>query len=163
MGQAIREEASPPPLRAPDVIERLQALAHVEIDATYAFETAIGRLESDEVTDCLVTFRDDHAAHVVEISSLIYGYGGKPPRPVRDWKGFLLEGAMHLRSVTGAKDALMALRLVETLALRFYGDLLDLDVPLDLRRTLERHRDSNQGHLLAIERRLENIAREFGG
>lgn len=158
MGQAIRDVKPATPLKVPELIEHLQALAHVEIDATYAYETAIGKLRDDEFCDLLVRFRDEHAAHVVDVSSLIYGYGGKAPKPVRDWKGFLLEGAMRLRSVSGTEDAVKALRLVETLALRFYNDLLKFGIPADLRVLLERHRDANQTHLNTFEKRLEWLA-----
>lgn len=152
MGQAIRDEKAPEtkPTTA-ELIEQLQGLAHVEIDATYALETAIGKHQNEKLAALMEGLRDDHVAHVLEISSLIYGYGGQAPKPVRDWKGFLLEGATHLRSSLETEYVLKALRLVETLAVRFYDDLLNQDIPKELRTTLSQHRNTNERHLSALE------------
>lgn len=151
MGQSISNEKPSTPLTKTELIEQLQGLAHVEIDATYAFETAISKITDEDLADAMEAFRDDHVAHVLEISNLIFGYGGKAPKPVRDWKGFLLEGAMHLRSSLGREGTLKALRLVEILTLRFYEDILNQDVPNELRATITRLHERNERHLKSIE------------
>src|SRR5919198_4895882 len=93
-----------------DLINRLEKLIQLDIDAVGAYEQAIEAIDILEVRDRLAEFRDDHERHVAELSAALRRMGGEPPRRSPDMKGFLIEGYTAVRSSMGSAGALRAMK-----------------------------------------------------
>lgn len=140
------------------LVETLCSLCQYDIDAVYAYEQVLGNIDTADVHQRLTQFREDHERHVLELSSVIFGFGGTPPTVNRDLKGFLMEGYSLLRSPTGTEGALKAMRFGEIMTNRAYADAMTMELSAELRQMLEANREDERRHLDYIETTLEEIS-----
>jgi uncharacterized protein (TIGR02284 family) len=138
-----------------ETIKTLSDLCQLDIDAVYAYEQAIERIDHSEIRSNLESFKADHERHMNDLSQAIRDLGADPPERKRDFKGFLLEGFTALRGITGTEGALKAMRSNEKLTNRNYEDALSKDLPADVRELVRRNREDERRHLTYIERALE--------
>lgn len=143
------------------IIERLNDLAQLDVDAVEAYSHAIKHLEYDDIRKKLVEFQDDHKGHIRELASLVQQLGGKPLKPSPDLKGYLIEGYTALKSVTGTKGALEAMRTNEILTNRKYGEAAALDFPEEVMKLIRTNFTHEQLHLQFIEEILSTPRREL--
>jgi rubrerythrin len=147
-----------------ELLNLLEDLAHVDIDAWHAYGQAMERIENAlEIRRKLEEFREDHRRHETELAGKIVALGGNPPEFSKDFKGHLIEGFTALRSITGTQGALAAMRSNEQLTNRKYAKALDeLALPSDIRMLLEGGYADEQRHLQYIEDRLDYLVEEKG-
>lgn len=134
-----------------EIVEQLNNLIQLDIDAAHAYTQAIERLEYHDIQRKLADFRDDHINHKDRLSALVHEMGGEPPADKPDLKGYLIEGFTALRSMMGTKGALEAMRTNERLTNRKYGDSTQRDFPEDIRIILATNYTDEQRHLEYIE------------
>jgi uncharacterized protein (TIGR02284 family) len=145
------------------IIDRLEALIHLDVDAVHAYEQALDRIEAPTIAARLASFRDDHERHIDDLMAAIRSLGAQPPEPSRDIKGVLLEGMTALRSMTGSEGALKAMKMNEELTNRRYQEALEADLPPTIRAVVERNRMDEARHLAYIEECLRLRAWETAG
>lgn len=133
-----------------DVIDHLQALIKLDIDAIHAYDQAIKRIEQPLFRDRLVTFQEDHRRHVDDLSAKMRELGETPPAFTPDFKGFFLEGFTALRSMTGTKGALEAMETNERLTTSRYEKASSLDFPSDIAILIKQNYADEQRHLSFI-------------
>lgn len=134
-----------------DVLDRLQSLAQLDIDAVRAYSSAIERIDLPDVREKLISFRADHEQHISDLSGLIREMNAEPPKPTPDIKGFFIEGFTAIRSVTGTEGALKAMKGNEELTNKKYAEALELELPSQVREVVQRNRDDERRHLEYIE------------
>jgi rubrerythrin len=139
------------------VVKQLESLRQLDFDAIQAYEQAIEKIDLVTVRSQLESFRDDHARHVADLTRLLEGLGETPETLGRDLKGVLLEGMTALRSVTGTKGALKAMRMNEKLTNKAYEEALDEDLPDQVREVVLRNRADEARHLEYIELAIDQI------
>lgn len=145
-----------------DLAEKLGKLMRLDGDAMHAYIRAIRGSKTASVRETLSNFRDDHGRHIAELSLAIRNLGESPPRYSRDFKGFLIEGFIAVRSMAGTKGALKAMRTNEQFTNRRYNEALSLDLPDDVRDVVERSYEDEHRHLAYIEQALINRVWERG-
>lgn len=145
-----------------EIIDRLVNLVHLDIDAVHAYGHAIKQIDLVTIRETLEQFLEDHDRHVRNLSDKIRDLGGSPPEYSRDFKGFLIEGFTAIRSLTGTKGALEAMKTNERLTNRKYEDAMKWDVPIDLKTLLQRNFEDEKRHLQFIEQALEKRMWEQG-
>ena len=135
-------------LTNPELVTRLSELCQVDVDAVYAYEKAIAAIgdEDSQIRRTIEGFRDDHVEHVLNLSSVIWGLGGKPPTVSRDLKGIFLEGLTALQGLLGLKGALSAMSLNESISNKAYDAALSWEMPDGLRLLIEEHREDEHRH-----------------
>ena len=144
-----------------DIIEHLNDLMQLDHDAVETYERALEHVEDDlDVQDDLLVFKLDHERHITELSGAIIALGGKPKEPKRDVKGLLLEGLTALRSVTGTKGALKAMRMNEKITNKTYTRAVELDLPPAAKAIVAANLEDERRHLAAIETHIERLDAE---
>jgi uncharacterized protein (TIGR02284 family) len=134
------------------VLDKLQSLAHLDIDALGAYTSAIERIDLADVREKLISFRSDHERHISDLSRLIEEFGAQPPKHSADLKGLFIQGFTAIRSMVGNEQALKAMKANEEVANRKYAEALELELPEEVRVVIQRNRDDERRHLEYIEK-----------
>jgi uncharacterized protein (TIGR02284 family) len=141
---------------ANDVIQELNGLIKLDLDAIRAYDQAIEACEHVTIRGALGEFKRDHEQHVTDLSAQVTLLGGTPATE-RDLLGVLIEGFTAITS-HGDQSALMAMRGNEELTNRRYASALENELPLAARAVVEKNYQDEQRHLAwikeAIDRRL---------
>jgi uncharacterized protein (TIGR02284 family) len=135
------------------LIEKLNDLIALDIDAVNAYETAIKRVEASDVRERLRGFQQDHERHIRDLSGCVVDLHGKP-RQKADTKGFFLKSFTAITSMMGDKAALAAMKGNEQLINRGYDKALEENWPPSVRTVIERNRADERKQLAFIEELL---------
>ena len=139
------------------LIDELNRLIQLDFDASKTYEQAIKKVDDPAVRDDLEQFRLDHLRHINNLSTLVQELGGTPIDAHRDFKGLLLESMTWLRSATGTKGALKAMRMNERLTNTTYRKASDADIPPQVRTLLEENLADERRHLASIDMHLQRM------
>lgn len=135
------------------VVEKLNDLIKLDVDAIHAYDQAISACTMDELKRNLTDFRADHDRHVRDLSDCVRALGGQPDVR-RDWKGFFISGFTAIVS-QGDHSALVAMQTNEELTNSTYRKALDLEnLSPDVRSLLEKNYSDEQRHLQWIKAQL---------
>ncbi|MDB4955177.1 MAG: hypothetical protein JWO36_2746 [Myxococcales bacterium] len=140
-----------------DVIKELNDLRQLDYDAAKTYEEAISRIDEIEVKEDLEIFRRDHVRHMDELAIAVGVLGGEVKEVGRDLKGTLLEGMTKLRSVTGTKGALSAMRMNEKFTNKSYEEASQLALPETARELVLRNLADERRHLETIQMHLDRL------
>ena len=140
------------------LIEVLSKLAQVDIDALHVYNQASKEVEDEVIRGRIEEFRSDHRKHIDILSGEIRTLGGNPPELSRDFKGFVIEGFTALRSLTGMKAALKALKTTEKITCRYYGEAIPKDLPDPVKDILRKHFSDEKVHLDYFDSNLHAIS-----
>jgi uncharacterized protein (TIGR02284 family) len=110
-----------------DVIELLNDLIRLDVDAIHAYSQAIDACKRAEIRDKLSEFRAEHEGHIEVLSGEVQSLGGTPDVR-KDFKGLLVEGFAAIVS-QGDASALLAMRANEEITTRTYQHALEKDPP----------------------------------
>jgi uncharacterized protein (TIGR02284 family) len=132
------------------LVEKLDDLIALDIDAVNAYQAAIDRITVPVLQEKLREFQGDHRRHIRELSDCVVRYGGTP-RQTADFKGFFLKGFTAVTSMMGNEAALRAMRTNEQLTNRTYQKALQEAWPADVRVLIEKNFADEQRHLAYIQ------------
>ncbi|WP_187344975.1 ferritin-like domain-containing protein [Cystobacter ferrugineus] len=132
------------------MLERLNDLIALDIDAVGAYEAAINRIDVESLRMNLREFQQDHERHIRDLSQVVRTLGGTP-RQKPDAKGFILKGFTAVTSMMGTEAALQAMRGNENLTNRSYRNALNEEWSPEARAIIERNYMDEQRHLAFIE------------
>ncbi|GFO53375.1 hypothetical protein GMSM_03820 [Geomonas sp. Red276] len=130
-----------------EMIERLNDLIQLDVDAVEAYSQVIKHLEYDDICRRLRDFQDDHQAHIQKLRSLIMQLDGRPIEARPDFKGYLLEGFTMLMSVSGSLGAMEAMKANEVITNRNYGKAVELPWPEGIKSVLIDNYSQEERHL----------------
>jgi uncharacterized protein (TIGR02284 family) len=142
------------------IIDRLNDLIHLDIDAISAYDSAIRACEHESVAAPLRQFRSDHERHVRDLAEEVRALGGTPSER-RDLKGFLIKGFTAIAS-RGTHSALMVMRGNEELTNRIYQKALKEELPDGVREVVELNYSDERRHLEWIQQALDQRVWEQG-
>ncbi len=146
-----------------NIVDELNKLIQLDFDASKTYEQALEHAEDDEqVREDLTAFRADHLRHIGDLGIVIRRLRGEPIEPNRDVKGVLLEGMTKLRSVTGVKGALKAMRMNEKLTNKTYDKASEMDLPAEVRAVIDANLADERRHLATIDAHLERLGVDIG-
>ncbi|MCM2279735.1 MAG: ferritin-like domain-containing protein [Oligoflexia bacterium] len=143
-------------MRQDDIIGKLKKLAQLDIDAIHAYDHAVENIDTPEIKNAMLGFRQDHFRHVENLSRVIAGLGGTAPAFKKDFKGHVIEGFTALRSKTGPEQALKAMRSNEKLTNSMYGEALTWPVDPAARAVIRANAEDERRHLAYIEQVLND-------
>jgi len=134
----------------------LNEIIQLDIDASFAYLQAIEAIEEDDIRINFMKFQNDHLRHIKELSAAVIKLGGIPPEHTKDFKGYLIEGITNLRSITGSKGALKAMKTNEKMTNYLYKNALNnKDMPVKIQLILQQNYHDAERHLQYIEDVLE--------
>lgn len=142
-----------------EIIENLEKLIQLDVDATHAYDQAIKNVSEQVIKDKLISFQADHRRHVDLLAAKMLELGGTPPELTTDFKGFFITGFTALRSLTGTKGALEAMETNERLTTSKYSDASKLSFPVDIASVIQSNLADEQRHLAFIREALSTITR----
>ena len=130
-----------------NLIEALSNLVQLDIDAVHAYDQALKEIDDPIIKDRLLKFQDDHRNHISGLSKQIENLGGNPPEQSQDFKGYVIEAFTAIRSFTGLKGALKAIKSVEEITNRHYGEVVSWEAPAELKEVLRTYFSEEKVHL----------------
>lgn len=74
---------------------------------------------------------------------------------IKELKGYVIEAFAVLRTAVGMKSALKALKTAETIACRYYGQIVSKETPSALKDRLRKHFSDKKIHLEYINNNLK--------
>ena len=119
-------------------IRALVGLAHLDMDAYFAYNHALARLDNPVMREHLRRMRSGHLEYVLALRTAIHVAGGVPPALTRDFRGLLLEGMTIVQTVSGTTGVLRAMCSIEEIVCRGYAETLALGLPDDFQMLCER-------------------------
>jgi len=140
-----------------NLIEALPNLVQLDIDAVYAYDQALKEIDDPIIKDRLLKFQDDHRNHISGLSKQIEALGGQPPEYSQDIKGYVIEAFAAIRSFTGLKGALAAMKTTEEITNRYYGEAVSRDAPSAVKEVLRTFFSEEKVHLDYITSNLQAL------
>lgn len=144
-----------------EMIDRLNDLIQLDVDAVEAYDHAIRHVGYEDIRKRFRGFQDDHRAHIRNLTELVQQLGGTAIKPKPDLKGFLIEGFTALMSLTGTKSALEAMKMNERMTNRKYQEAAALEMPEEVLKLLRVNLSQENRHLDYIEELLSIPRREL--
>ena len=140
-----------------NLTEALSNLVQLDIDAVYAYDQALKEIDDPIIKDRLLKFQDDHRNHISGLSKHIQALGGQPPEYSQDIKGYVIEAFAAIRSFTGLKGALAAMKTTEEIANRYYGEVVSWEAPSAVKEVLRTYFSEEKVHLNYITSNLQAL------
>ena len=137
-----------------EILDQLERLIQLDVDATHAYDQAIKNLEQSLIRDKRLSFQGDHRRHIDVLSEKMRELQGTPPDLTADFKGFFLKGFTALRSMMGTKGALQAMESNEKITTSTYEKAAGLDFPADVAVIVRSNLADEQRHLTFIREAL---------
>ena len=141
-----------------DLLNQLEDLIQLEVDATHAYDQAIKAIDEPAIKDRLTEFLEDHHRHIELLSAQVQKLGAPPPELSSGFRGFLIFGSAALRSLSGTKGALEAMEINEKKSCSSYLNACELDWPGEIRSLIRANLADEQRHLAFICEELAPIA-----
>ena len=141
-----------------NLIEALSNLVQLDIDAVHAYDQVLKEIDDAIIKDRLQTFQNDHRSHISGLSKQIEELGGQPPENSRDIKGYVIEAFTAIRSFTGLKGALKAIKTTEEITNRYYGEVVSWKTPCAAKEVLRTYFSEEKVHLDYITSNLQAMA-----
>ncbi|HVK74747.1 MAG TPA: ferritin-like domain-containing protein [Kofleriaceae bacterium] len=149
------------PMSDKEIFAKLIDLIQLDADAVGLYTKALEHIEDDpDVVADLESFRADHERHIEDLSQCVIDLGGEPPPVDRDLKGALLEVVTAVRSATGTKGALKAMRSNEKLTNKTYEKAAELEFPEAAAVIVAKNLLDERRHLTMIETHLDRMKEE---
>ena len=142
-----------------DILDNLEKLIQLDVDATHAYDQAIKNVDEPVIKDKLIQFQADHRKHIDLLSAKVLELGGTPPELTSDFKGFFISGFTALRSLTGTKGALEAMETNERLTTSRYEEACKWDFPVDISAIVRSNFADEQRHLAFIREAIPTVRR----
>ena len=135
-----------------ELLKELESLAKLDVDAVFAYSSAIERIDLPDVKNQLTLFRADHERHISDLTPFIVRLGGQAPTRTPDLKGYIIQGFTAIRSMMGNEAALKAMKGNEELTNKTYEKALEFDFPVDIKNVVQRNREDERRHLEYVNR-----------
>ena len=144
-----------------EVIELLNDLIQLDVDAVEAYGQVIRHLEYDDIAKRLIDFQDDHKKHIMTLSAMVQRLDGKPVKASPDFKGYLMEGFTAIMSISGSIGAIEAMKANEVLTNRKYRQAAACDLPEEVMELVKSNLSQEQWHLRYVEEVLSTPRHEL--
>jgi len=131
-------------------LDALMAVARMDAEAAAVYEAASELIAIDEITEQLLSFRDDHLRHVEELNQLLAERGGDPVTEEVDPDASMLVELAEAMGAIGPKPGIAAVIGNEQLTNSVYQSTMDLPLDDRARALLERNLADERRHLTAL-------------
>ena len=145
-------------LKEKNLIAALSNLVQLDIDAVHAYDQVLKEIDDPIIKDRLLKFQDEHRKHIGGLSKHIEDLGGHPPKPSQDFKGYVIEAFAAIRSFTGLKGALKAMKITEDISNRYYGEVVSWEAPSEVKEVLRTYFSEEKIHLDYITSNLQAMS-----
>lgn len=139
------------------LIEVLSDLIQLDVDTDHAYNMAIKEIDDPIIRDRLLEFQNQHRNHISGLCEQIESLGGQPPDRAKDFKGHIIEAFTAIRSFTGLKGALAAIKTVEEITNQQYGDVVSWEAPSELKEILRTYFSEEKIHLEYVDNNLQAL------
>jgi len=141
-----------------NIVEAMSNLVQLDIDAVHAYDQVLTEIDDPIIKDRLQKFQDEHRNHISGLSKHIEELGGQAPGQSQDFKGYVIEAFAAIRSFTGMKGALKAMKITEEITNRYYGEVVSWEAPPEVKEVLRTYFSEEKIHLDYITSNLQAMA-----
>lgn len=141
-----------------NLIQAMSSLVQLDVDAVRAYDQAVKEIDDNIIRDRLLKFQDEHRQHIIGLSRQIETLGGTPPERSQDLKGYVIEAFAAIRSFTGLKGALNAMKTTEEITNRYYGEVVSWEAPSGVKEILRAYFSEEKIHLEYIISNLKALS-----
>ncbi|MBL0941478.1 MAG: ferritin-like domain-containing protein [Alphaproteobacteria bacterium] len=138
----------------PQTIKTLTYLAHLDIDASQAYQQIISHITSTAICNTLTDCLRDHEHRFKDACRMIDKLGGHPPRNNLDFRGYIVQGYITVMNLINKQKILEAIRKNEILNIRSYEKALTNNLVPEARRLIEKGLKDELRHLAYINEAL---------
>jgi uncharacterized protein (TIGR02284 family) len=142
-------------MKEKELLDAISNLVQLDIDAVHAYKQALKEVDDPIMKDRLQKFQAEHQNHIEVLSEKVADLGGQPPKASQDFKGYVIEAFAAIRSFTGLKGALRALKTTEEITNRQYGEVVSWEAPAELKDLLRQYFSEEKIHLDYLTSNLE--------
>jgi uncharacterized protein (TIGR02284 family) len=135
------------------IVQQLNKVLQIDIDAVGAYQAAIEAINDLTIQNQLRQFMGDHERHVVELRALVFRFGGTPAEK-RDLKGMVQRGFTKVAGMVGTEATLRAMLQNEKATNAAYRKSVQEALPADVLEVLQRNFGDEQRHFAWIESAL---------
>lgn len=146
-------------MNATNLIKAMSNLVQVDIDAIHAYDQAIKEIDDPIIRERLLEFQENHRNHIKGLSEQIELLGGQPPDRTKGFKGYVIKAFTAIRSFTGLKGALAAMKTTEEISNQYYGEVVSREAPAKLKAMLRTFFSEEKIHLEYINGNLQALSR----
>lgn len=132
------------------VIDRLNDLIKLDMDAVASYEEAITEINLESVRWQLKEYQNDHRQHVTRLTAAVRALGGEPAER-GSLKGFFLKQITAITARMGNEAAIRAMQANEKLINSMYSKATHEDWPSDLKALVESNYHDEQRHLSYLQ------------
>jgi uncharacterized protein (TIGR02284 family) len=144
------------------IIEELNEVLQIDIDAVGAYQEAIDSISEMEIKRQLVEFQGDHQRHVADLGAIIQRLGGKAEKSI-DVKGALRKTMTKVAGLVGTETVLRAMLSNEKATNDVYAKHVEKPFPDDILVVLRRNFGDEQRHYAWIDMALRQRLWEATG
>jgi len=143
------------------IIEELNEVLQIDIDAVGAYQSAIDQCDEVMIKQQLMSFLRDHERHIVDLEAIIRRCGGEPVK-TPDVKGFFRKTMTKVAGLGGTEATLKAMLSNERATNDVYAKHCQKSFPPDILDVLRRNYGDEQRHFswikTAVDQRLWETA-----
>lgn len=136
------------------IIEELNEVLQIDLDAVGAYQTAINAVREPEIKQQLESFRADHERHIQDLQAVIRKSGGQP-RQKPDLAGAVRKGFTAVAGLVGTESVLRAMLSNEKKTNDVYAHHVQMGFPQDIVDLLRKNFGDEQRHYSWIESALQ--------
>lgn len=153
----VRLKEAPMKTANEKAIGALLDLIQLDGDAIRLYDQALEHVDDFDARTDLEAFRADHERHVGDLTKVVFDLGGDVPPANLDLKGELLRVLTEIRSSTGTKGALKAMRMNERITNRAYEKAIESQLPEAAVYVITKNLADERRHLETIEAHLYRL------
>lgn len=146
-----------------ELTTRLSTLLEMDRDAVKLYDEGARVMGTPDLSIGASKAREQHATHAMRVEQAIRDRGQQPRHATPEFESIM---QLHLSSISNARDAdeiMITLRMAERIMNLEYAELLQMEMPEDLRSMLDQNLADERQHLRAVESWLEaNVGAEVG-
>lgn len=136
-----------------ELVIMLSGLRFMNDQTAQAYDSAIGKAETDEVSGQLQLFAQEHRGHVTQIDELMLSLGKSVQLATGELQQYLHEAVALVGRAQSQDDALERLLLLERANAAEYESIIRANISQDdALQLLEKHHLDEQHHVLWVER-----------
>ena len=151
-----------PQLSQDKIIEELNEVLQIDIDAVGAYQAAIDRIHELPIKQQLESFKADHERHVIDLKAIVQRCGGTPEK-APDIKGMMRKTMTALAGLVGAEACLRAMMSNERATNDVYARHVQKAFPPDILDVLRRNFADEQRHFAWVQSALQQRLWESTG
>ena len=134
-----------------EIATKMSTLLAMNQDTVQLYDTAINKVQDDNVKNQLQRFRSDHQHHAQEIQQWFQSSGQQQSRPPQEFQNFMQVHLADAQMARGQDEVMKVMHMGEAADNSEYAEATQAMVPQEVKQILQNHLQMEHRHLQAVE------------